>query len=469
MNTMAQKPNEKLTKDQIHKQIYAKLQNEIVVGMDIGHSKVCVAVGTMQPNGKVKILGVGKSEKVPTGLVNGSLTNPTITSSAMNVAMDKVNAVVDFERFESVVVNISGRINAVIKSNSRHVAASNKEITEGDLQVMQNDIYTSYDNNFLNPGDKIMNVVAQNYHVDNNGVRLENTVGTVGSVITADFLLVTGSVREADLIERAAHRNEIKIDKYIASPIASADAVLTPEQKQDGVAVVDIGAYNATIAIYTKGILRYVSMIPLGGNTITDDIKEGLQIPSSVAAENMKIKVGKAMLEPNAQDVVVSFDAGSWGENREISQYQIIGIMQCRLEEIIEHVYAAILQSQYGNKLFAGIVLTGGVALTKELKPLVEFKTGIKTHIGTPNINLFNAEESKLQNPRYSTAIGLVINEFNCLYEKQKMEFTQKEGDYTKKQAPQKNNFVSSWFEKVKGITKQGKDILLDDDINNDF
>jgi cell division protein FtsA len=259
----------------------------------------------------------------------------------------------------------------------------------------------------MSPGEEIIDVIAQEYIVDDEqGVK--EPVGMLGNSLEANFHIIIGQTTAAKNIYKCVTKSGLEVVDLILEPIASAEAVLSEEEKEAGVVLVDIGGGTTDLAIFQDGIIRHTAVIPFGGDVITEDVKEGCTIIRK-HAEELKVKFGSSLASENRDDEIVAIPGLRGRPPKEISLKNLASIIQARMEEIIEHVYYEIKNSGYEKKLIAGIVLTGGGALLKHLPQLTEFITGMDTRIGYPNEHLAKDVSEELASPMYATGVGLVI------------------------------------------------------------
>ncbi len=373
---------------------------ELVVGLDIGTTKIAAIVGFKNQFGKVEILSIGKSESL--GVHRGVVANieQTIESikAAIRIASDKAN--IDIEE---VIVGIAGQH---IKSMQHRGMITRKSLEE---EVSQSDVDQLIDNmHRLNmpPGEEIIHVIPQEYIIDNeSGIRYP--IGHSGMRLEGNFHIITGQISAVKNIMKCVDRAKlITVDLHL-EPLASADAVLSEEEKEAGVVLVDIGGGTTDVAIFYDGIIRHTAVIPFGGNIITDDIKEGCGIIKT-QAEQLKMRFGSALAQENQLNEVISIPGLRGRPHKEISVNTLAQIIQARMEEILEFVLFEIKSSGFERKLAGGIVITGGGSLLKHLPQLVMLTTGMDCRIGTPNEHLAGADD-ELKNPMYATGVGLVM------------------------------------------------------------
>jgi cell division protein FtsA len=412
--------------------------SEIIVGLDIGTTKIAVIVGRKDKNGSIEILGSGKAES--TGVMRGQVANidKTINSIKAAIEIAERESGVDIE---SVVVGIAGQHIKSIQHKGNILRNNTEdEISLKDIEMLKNNMYKLV----MKPGEQIINVIPQEYIIDREtGIR--EPIGMAGVELGANFHIITGNESAIRNIVRCVQKSGLIMDDLILEPLASSEAVLSEEEKEAGVALVDIGGGTSDIAIFQDNIIRHTAVIPLGGNTITDDVKEGCTI-IKVQAEALKVKYGSCLAQQNRDDEIVSIPGLKGRPAKEISLRNLANIIQARMEEIVEQVNFEIEQSGYKKKLIAGIVITGGGAQLKHLKELVEYTTGMECRIGVPCEKISSETNKELLNPSYATGIGLVIEGFNRLVFKPEESVKQ----------PEEETKVKT--EKVK-IKKQPKDL----------
>ncbi|MDX9932491.1 MAG: cell division protein FtsA, partial [Bacteroidales bacterium] len=258
------------------------------------------------------------------------------------------------------------------------------------------------------PGEEIIHVIPQEYIVDGEQ-GIKDPVGMAGVQLEANFHIITGQILAARNIEKCITRADISMSDMVLEPIASSYSVLSEEEKEAGVALVDIGGGTTDIAIFQDGIIRHSAVIPLGGDIVTEDVKEGCSILKSYA-ETLKVKHGSALANEVKDEIYISIPGLKGRPHKEISMKNLARIIQSRMEEIIEFVNYEIKNSGYDRKLIAGIVLTGGGAQLKDIAQLCQFITGHETRIGYPSEHLSANVDKELLLPMYATCIGLVLN-----------------------------------------------------------
>ena len=375
-------------------------EGKIIVGLDIGTTKVACIVGRKASNGKIEILGYGKT--ISTGVRRGVVTNILETVSAITQAVKQASDQSGVE-INRVSVGIAGQHIKSLQHRGVMMRDNHEtEITEAELERLRNDTFKIN----MMPGEEIIDIIRQDTYVD--GELANNPVGMLGSKIEANFHVIIGQTSAAKNIIKCIENAGLEMDYMILEPIASAQAVLDEEEKDAGVVLVDIGGGTTDIAIFKEKKIQHTAVIPFGGNIITEDICTGCSIIRHYA-EEVKVKFGSALAEQNRDDEVVSIPGIKGKAPKEISFKNLAGIIQSRLEEIFELVNYEIQKTKSSNNLIAGIVLTGGGAMMKHIQQLAEFKTGLESRIGYPNEHLSENTLKELSSPMYATAIGIVI------------------------------------------------------------
>jgi cell division protein FtsA len=380
---------------------------ELIVGLDIGTTKICVIVGRKNEYGKLEVLGMGKA--VSDGVDRGMVTNIDKTVHAIEKAVEEASEMANVD-IGDVIVGIAGQhIQSKIQSGSIMRQPSDDEITVEDVRRLSGEM----ENILIPPGNTIIHVMPQDYTVDYEG-GIKDPVGMSGTRLEADFHIITAQTTAINNINRCVRRANLVSKQLILEPLASSLSVLSNEEKEAGVCLIDIGGGTTDIAIFYENIIRHTAVIPLGGNIITKDIKEGCMVMQN-QAELLKIKFGKAITEEANPNEIVSIPGLRNRSPKEISIRNLASIIQARMEEIIEIVQNEIMQSGHYKKLAAGIVLTGGGAQLQFISQLFEYMTGLDTRIGYPNEHLGKSVVEEVKSPMYATSVGLVLAGFKDL------------------------------------------------------
>jgi cell division protein FtsA len=380
-------------------------QKNYSVGLDIGTTKIVAIIGKENEYGKIEVLGIGRSRSL--GVHRGVVNNITQTIQSIQQAVDQAEANSGI-KIDSVTVGIAGQHIRSLQ-HSDYITRPNPEevIGEEDLEKLCNQVYKLV----MLPGEEIIHVLPQEHKVDGQA-EIKQPIGMYGGRLEANFHVVVGQVSSIKNIGRCIKSAGLDLDNITLEPLASANAVLSQEEKEAGVALIDIGGGTTDLAIFKDGIIRHTAVIPFGGNVITEDIKEGCSIIEK-QAELLKLKFGSAWPGENKDNEIVSIPGLRGREPKEITLKNLSKIIHARVVEIIEQVYLEI--KNYGHeeqkkKLIAGIVLTGGGSQLKHLKQLVEYITGMDTRIGYPNEHLAGDSDQEIASPTYATAVGLLMN-----------------------------------------------------------
>ncbi len=377
---------------------------QIAVGLDIGTTKIVAMVGRKNEYGKLEILGMGKAKSL--GVHRGVVTNITQTIESIQLAVQEAE-IASEQDINSVVVGIAGQHIRSAQHSDYYVREHPDEVIDDkDIGALIDIVH----NLVMMPGEEIIHVLPQEFKVDGQA-EIHEPRGMYGRRLEANFHLVVGQISSIKNIGRCIKSSDLQVDAITLEPLASSDAVLSQEEKEAGVVLVDIGGGTTDVAIFKDGIIRHTAVIPFGGNVITEDIKEGCSIIEK-QAELLKIKFGSAWPGENKENEIVSIPGLRGREPKEISLKNLSRIIHARVVEIIEQVYLEI--KNYGHdenkkKLIAGIVLTGGGSHLKHIKQLTEYVTGMDSRIGYPSEHLANDSNEELSSPIFATAVGLVL------------------------------------------------------------
>ncbi|MCF8228902.1 MAG: cell division protein FtsA [Bacteroidales bacterium] len=378
-----------------------KESSEIIVGLDIGTTKIAAIVGRRNEFNKIEILGHGRTDSY--GVKRGVVSNIENTVNSIKTAINQASEESEVD-IKYVNVGIAGQhIKSLQHRGSLIRENSDEEISEQDIEKLHNSMY----NLNMNPGEEIIDVIPQEYIIDGEE-GIKEPIGMLGNSLEANFHIIIGQTAAAKNIYKCVRKAGLEVVDLILEPIASAEAVLSDEEKEAGVVLVDIGGGTTDIAIFQDGIIRHTAVIPFGGDIITEDVKEGCTIIKK-HAEELKVKFGSALASENKEEEIVAIPGLRGRPPKEISLKNLASIIQARMEEIIEHIYFEIRNSGYEKKLIAGIVLTGGGAMLQHILQLTEFITGMDTRVGYPNEHLAKEVKDEVASPMYATGIGLVI------------------------------------------------------------
>ena len=376
---------------------------EILVGLDIGTTKIVALVCMKSAKGKYSIIGFGR-DSAKDAILAGEVLNIEKTVDAIKRAINAASLDSNVN-IKIVQVGIAGKhIKSLQARGQRIKEDSDQLIDQNDLDLLLKDMY----NISLDPEDEIIHIIPQNYNVDEH-FDIMDPMGMPGSRIEGNYHIITGNVTAIRNIGRCVQRAGLKIEGMTLEPVASAEAVLSTEEKEAGVALLDIGGGTSDLVIFHEGMICHSAVIPLGGEIITKDVKKGLEIRAD-QAEKLKIKFGSAFPDKVSSTEFVLVPGHKGIQDKEISLKNLSLIIHARIEEIFEHVLFEIESSGYRTKLQAGIVLTGGGAGLKQLREYVIQLTNIPARIGLPNDDFQHNHEDLFHDPANATVIGLIIS-----------------------------------------------------------
>lgn len=378
--------------------------HEYSVGLDIGTTKIVAIVGRKNAHGKIEILGVGKAKSL--GVHKGIVNNIAQTIESIRTAVAEAEKTAGVS-ITNVTVGIAGKHIRSLQ-HSDYIMRENPEqyITEEDIEKLKDQVKKLV----MLPGEEIIHVLPQEYKVDSQG-EIQEPVGMHGKRLEANFHVVVGQMGSIRNIARCIREAGLEMEALTLEPLASSEAVLQKEEKEAGVAIVDIGGGTTDIAIFKDNIIRHTCVIPYGGGIITEDIKEGCSIIEK-HAEQLKVKFGSAVPEMEKDSTYVTIPGLHGRPDKEISLKSLAHIVHARLEEILEMVNTEL--KAYGaheqkKKLIAGIVLTGGGSNLRNLRQLTNYLTGFDARIGFANEYVANDKNQYLKGPEYATSIGLLM------------------------------------------------------------
>ncbi len=379
------------------------MQHTTIVGIDVGTTKVCTIVAQVQEHGRVHILGVGQAPSK--GLDKGVVVNIDDVVNVIATSVEKTERLSGY-RIETAFVGVAGR--HVSSLNSRGVVA----IGNPEYEIGRADVARAVEaaQAIAIPSQReVIHVIPRAYIVDGNeGIR--DPVGMSGFRLEVETHIVTGEVMAIQNLIKSVQRAEVEVDDLVLQPLASGEAVLTREDKDRGVVLVDIGGGTTDIAIFIQGGIWHTSVIPVGGIHFTNDLVYVLQTPYNTA-EYLKIRYGSAVVEPldsssSQLDETIEVETLAAGENQTISRRMLNEILSARAEQVIELIYNEIQRSGYNGLLQAGVVLTGGCSQLPHLDTLAREMLGMPVRIGVPT-GLAGLADT-IDSPPYATSVGLV-------------------------------------------------------------
>jgi cell division protein FtsA len=377
---------------------------DIVVALDIGTTKICCLAGRKNSYGQLEIIGVGKIES--TGVSRGVVTNieKTVTAIRESVAACERQARV---KISTVHVGIAGQhIKSVQHRGLLTRDNDHLEIARTDIDRLINDMFKLV----LPAGDRIIHVIPQEFTVDNEQ-GIVDPIGMCGVRLEANFHIITGMDTALKNIERCVRNAGLTLADITLEPIASAFAVLSEEEKEAGVALVDIGGGTTDVTVFQDGIIRHTAVIPLGGNSLTQDVEVGCRVMER-QAESLKVQYGSALADEVSMNRIITIPGIRGREHKEISERNLALIIQARVEEILDYVTYELRKSGFDNKLIGGLVITGGGALLRDIEKLAEYHTGLICRIGLPIEHLNQGYQERVGSPIFSTGIGLLLKAF---------------------------------------------------------
>lgn len=402
-------------------------EQPVIVGLDIGTTKIAAIAGRKNEFGKIEILGFGRSNS--NGVKHGQVLNIDETIKAIRMTLDNCYASNPNLAISEVYVGIAGHHIKSLQTRGDIVRHdSNEEITQKEVDQLIADQYKTY----IPAGDQIIDVIPQEFTVD-NFQNIPNPIGYGGVKVGANFHIITGDKNAIRNISRAVEKSGLSTKDLVLQPLASASAVMGNEDMEAGVAIVDIGGGTTDLAVFYEGILKHTAVIPFGGENITNDIKSGLGVLKT-QAEQMKVQFGSALTTEAQANAFITIPGLRGMPAKEISVKNLSGIIEARMSEIMDFVTYHLKQVGLENRMLnGGIILTGGGSQLKHLIQLTEYVTGLNARLGFPNEHLAGGHIDELAKPTYSTCIGLILKGYSD-YEHYRKQF---ENTYKKVEIPE--------------------------------
>jgi cell division protein FtsA len=391
-------------------------QQPIIVGLDIGTTKIAAIAGRKNEFGKLEIIGFGRANS--NGVKHGQVLNIDETIKAINMALENCFASNPGLEINEVYVGIAGHHIKSLQTRGDIVRQqTDDEISQREIDQLISDQYKTY----IPAGDQIIDVIPQEFTVD-NFQNIPNPIGYGGVKIGANFHIITGDKNAIRNITRAVEKSGLKTKDLVLQPLASASAVMGTEDLEAGVAIVDIGGGTTDLAVFYEGILKHTAVIPFGGENITNDIKTGLGVLKT-QAEQMKVQFGSALANEARSNAFITIPGLRGMPAKEISVKNLANIIQARMSEIMDFVTYHLKQVGLDSRMLnGGIVLTGGGSQLKHLIQLTEYVTGLNARIGYPTEHLAAGHIEELARPTYSTCIGLIMKGYSD-YEHHRKQF----------------------------------------------
>lgn len=385
----------------------SQIESPIIVGLDIGTTKIAAIAGRKNEFGKLEILGFGRANS--NGVQHGLVLNIEQTRKAIVQALESLHKSNPSLEVKEVYVGIAGQHIKSLQTRGDIVRQ------DAEIEIFKEEIEQLINNQrktFIPAGDQIIDVIPMDFHVDNIP-NIKDPIGYNGVKVGANFHIITGDRNAIRNIHRSVDRSGLSTRELVLQPLASASAVMTDVDIEAGVAILDIGGGTSDLAVFYEGILKHTAVIPFGGENITNDIKTGLGVLRS-QAEALKVQYGSALVDAAQSNTYITIPGFKGMPAREISMKSLAGIIQARMGEILDFVSFHLKQVGLDSRAMnGGIILTGGGSQLKHLKQLTEYTTGLNARIGFPNEHLAPNHIEELKKPMYSTCIGLILKGYN--------------------------------------------------------
>ncbi|MCB0715430.1 MAG: cell division protein FtsA [Chitinophagaceae bacterium] len=382
-------------------------EQPIIVGLDIGTTKIAVIAGRKNEYGKLEIVGFGRANS--NGVKHGQVLNIDETIKAIKTALENCIASNPNLEVNEVYVGVAGHHIKSLQTRGDIVRQDTvNEIAQHEIDQLIDDQYKTY----IPAGDQIIDVIPQEFTVD-NFQNIANPIGYGGVKVGANFHIITGDKNAIKNINRSVLKAGLQTKDLVLQPLASSSAVMGQEDLEAGVAIVDIGGGTTDLAVFYEGILRHTAVIPFAGENITNDIKTGLGVLKT-QAEQLKMQFGSALADEAKSNAYITIPGLRGMSAKEISVKNLANIIQARMSEILDFVTYHLKQVGLENKMLnGGIILTGGGSQLKHLKQLTEYVTSLPARIGYPNEHLASEHLEELAKPTYSTCIGLILKGYD--------------------------------------------------------
>lgn len=371
-------------------------RGDLVVGLDIGTTKICVVVGEVRENG-VDIIGIGRHPSV--GLRRGVVVNIESTVHSIRQAVEEAERMANCD-IDAVYVGIAG---SHIKSFNSHglIAIKHNEIKQDDIDRVVDAAKAVP----IPPDQEVIHVLPQEFMVDGQA-DIQDPLGMTGVRLEADVHIVTGSATAVHNIVKCCNRAGLQVTDVVLEPLASAGAVLTREEMELGVGLLDIGGGTTDLAIFADGTIKHTFVLGLGGQNLTNDLSIGLRTPQK-EAERLKEEYGCALASLIDKDQVIEVPSVGGRKNRKLSRRVMGEILEPRVEEMLTLINQELLDSKYKEMVNAGMVLTGGSCLLDNMEELAEQIFDLPVRIGRPE-NIGGVVDV-VSTPQWATGVGLIV------------------------------------------------------------
>lgn len=370
---------------------------ELVAGLDIGTTKICAVIGEIFPDGSVDIIGVGTAAS--SGMKKGVVVNIESTVRAIRQAMDSASDMAGCD-IETVYVGIAGT--HVKGFNSPGIIAiNNQQIHQREIDAVIQAAQTVK----VSDNQQIIHVLPQEYMVDDH-TGIQNPLGMTGVRLATNVHIVTADVTSLHNLITSCNRAGLNVAEVVLESVASSKAVLTPDEMELGVALLDIGGGTTDLAVFCNGTIKYTWELALGGNNLTNDLSVGLRTPLQ-EAEQLKYRYGSALSSLIKENHIIEVPTVGDRKARKVSQKVLVEILEARIEEILQVVNKKLCGSGYRNRINAGMVITGGTALLANIVELAEQIFDMPVRMSCPQGVGGRVED--IESPRCTTAVGLVL------------------------------------------------------------
>ena len=371
--------------------------SNIVIGLDIGTSKIAAIIGKVKEDGGIEVVGLGTHPSK--GLKKGVVVNIDSTVESIQRAIDEAERMSGIKAM-SVSVGIAGSHIGSFNSNGM-VAISHQEVEQQDVQRVIDAAQT-----IAIPGDQeVLHILPQEFMIDNQG-GIREPIGMSGVRLEAKVHMVTGSVSAAQNITKCVERCSLKVDNLILEQLASSEAVLSEDEKELGVCLVDIGGGTTDIAVFQNGAIRHTAVIPVAGDQVTNDIAMALRTPKT-AAEEIKKKYACALPQLISKDEEIEVPSVGDRPARCLSRHTLVEVIEPRYEELFQLIQAELRRTDFENKIAAGIVLTGGSSLVEGAVELAEEVFHMPVRLGMPQD--VSGLKEEVRSPAFATTVGLLM------------------------------------------------------------
>lgn len=407
----------------------------IIVGLDVGTTKICTIVAQLREDGELNIIGIGKAPSH--GLSRGMVVNPGKTIESIKTSLQEAEQRAGLE-IDSVTVGIAGpHIRCIQSVGIVAIKSPDKIIVEEDIERL----YESAKNITLSKDEKIIDVIAQEFVIDGKDGIYDLPIGMFGLRMEAKVNILTGLVSQIDDLSSCVEAAGVEIDDLVLEPLASSYAVLNESEKKVGVAMIDIGGGTTDIAVFKKGVIKHTAGIGIAGSQVTNDISETLGIDEK-EAEKVKREHGYALISEIINDDIVVIQGIKGRKPIKLNKSIISRIIQARMEELFVLAAQEIKRSGIEHYLPAGVVITGGGSLLKGTRELAQQVLGAEVNLGIP-MDVGSGLVREIESPIYATGIGLILHRQKYLQ--------QKLSTHPKKKFEGKNILqrIKKWFDEL--------------------